>query len=668
MGLLSPWFLAGGAAVALPVYLHLLRRHRADPRPFSSLMFFERRTQSSIKHRRLRYLLLLSLRVALLLFLALAFADPFIRRPAASATGNRVVLLVIDNSFSMRAGSRLTDARREAASVLASRKPRDRAEIMVLGSGIHALTRPTQDTAGLRAAIEGIEPGDSRANFGELVRAVRLVSENGQTPIELHLFSDMQRSSMPASFSEMALPANVTLVLHNVAKGVEPNWTVEGVDAPGYVWDPKTARVRAVIAGYHAPAAGRTVSLMVNGNVIATRTVQVPANGRATAEFATLDVPYGLSRCEVTIDSADSLPADDVALFGVHRSDPERVLLVHEANDARSPLYLGAALEAATEAAFRIEAATPDKLASIQPSAYAFVVLSDVLSIPASFEQSLLDYARRGGGVLLAAGTSAARAARLPVLGENVLEPHSYSRDGAGFLTVGEADRAHPSVRNADGWAGVKFYFAVRVNDANAQVIVRLADQTPLLLEKRVGEGHVLLLASGLDNLTNDFPLHPSFIPFIDGTARYLSGLQDGGGSRVVDSEVELRASRQNAIGVEAIGPDGRKELSLDQTASAQTLPLQEIGFYEIRRAGGRSDLIGVNPDRRESDLDVIPDDVLALWRAGEGENQQAPAGPAQAPPMPRELWWYVMLAVLAAAVAESLFASRYLGKLGDGP
>src|SRR5215472_9443827 len=138
MGLLSPWFLAGAAAVTLPIYLHLLRRRRADPRPFSSLMFFEQRTQSSIKHRRLRYLLLLGLRVALLLLLALAFADPFIKRPAASTSGDKLLLLVIDNSFSMRAASRLSDARREATSVLSSRRPRDRAEIMVLGSRIHA--------------------------------------------------------------------------------------------------------------------------------------------------------------------------------------------------------------------------------------------------------------------------------------------------------------------------------------------------------------------------------------------------------------------------------------------------------------------------------------------------------------------------------------------------
>jgi hypothetical protein len=112
MGFFSPWFLAGFAALVVPIYVHLLRRHTTNPVPFSSLMFFERRTQSSIKHRRLRYLLLLSLRMALLVLLALAFANPFIHRAAANMSGDRLLLLVLDNSFSMRAGTRLADARR----------------------------------------------------------------------------------------------------------------------------------------------------------------------------------------------------------------------------------------------------------------------------------------------------------------------------------------------------------------------------------------------------------------------------------------------------------------------------------------------------------------------------------------------------------------------------
>jgi Aerotolerance regulator N-terminal/von Willebrand factor type A domain len=667
MGLLAPWFLAGAAAVALPIYLHLLRRHRADPRPFSSLMFFERRTQSSIKHRRLRYLLLLSLRLALLLLLALAFANPFINR-AASTTANKLLLLVIDNSFSMRAGSRLADARREALSVLSSRKPSDRAEVMTLGSQVHVLTQPTLDSSALRSAVESVEPGDSRASFGELARALRSLAEGAQQPIELHLFSDMQKSGMPASFTEMALPENVSLVPHAVAKTTEPNWTVESIAPLAQVWDPKKARVQAIVAGYHTPAATRTVSLVVNGKTIASRAVEVPAGGRAAVEFQSLDVPYGFSRCELRIDSADSFPADDVSLFAVERADPERVLFVHEPGDARSPLYFGTALASAAESAFKLESVTTDQLAGVEPSTYAFVVLSDVLSLPSPFEDALLKYVGRGGGVLIAAGTSTAHALNVPVFGGTIRDSNDYSRDGPGFLTVGEADSSHPSIEKADRWSGVKFYFAARVDPVNSRVIARLTDQTPLLLEKNIGEGRALLLASGLDNLTNDFPLHPAFIPFVEQTARYLSGSERRDGARLVDSSVELRAGKQQAASVEIIDPDGRRPLSLKEAASAQSFQLRRAGFYELHPANGHQELIAVDPDRRESDLEVMPDDVLALWRgrAGFGREQASGGARTSEQSKPYGLWWYVMLLVLGAAVAESLLAGQYLGRLRE--
>ena len=68
-----------------------------------------------------------------------------------------------------------------------------------------------------------------------------------------------------------------------------------------------------------------------------------------------------------------------------------------------------------------------------------------------------------------------------------------------------------------------------------------------------------------------------------------------------------------------------------------------------------------MNPDRRESDLQPIANDLLQLW--GKGSATAAPtAGYVQEKYTPRSVWWYVMLLVLVVAVAESIVASRYLG------
>ena len=680
MGLFAPWFLAALAGVALPLYLHLLKRHKTPPKPVPSLMLYESRVVSSTQHRRLDHILLLSLRLLMLVLLILAFANPFINRNPAALRSNRLALLVIDNSFSMRAQSRLADAKNAAMGVLAG-EGAARIQVAAFGSQLRLMTQPIEDQAALRAAVQAIQPGDGHGNFGELARAVRAIAEAARTPVEMHLFSDMQRTQLAATFSDMGLPSNVKLVLHSVVAKAEPNWAVESVDAPGQLWgkDAKPVRVQAVIAGYGTPAAQRSVSLVVNGKTAAAKSVAVPANGRATVDFPSLDVPYGFSRCEVKIDSADALPADDLRRFAIQRSDPQRALLVHNYGDARSPFYVGAALSAAAQSAFLLESINVTEAADRKPSNYAFIVLSDVNTLPSLLENSLTEYVRSGGGLFIAAGTSTGARSQIPIFGAHIAATRDYSRVPDRFMTVGASDSSYPAVAKSGGWPGVKFFYALNVDpgagpDA-ARVIVRLSDQTPLLLEKRVGEGRVVLLTSGLDNLTNDFPLNPAFVPFIEQTARYLAGTERQGGARAVDAFLELRTAREQAQGVEVTDPEGRRPLTLGEAASAQSFQLTEAGYYQLRLANGRQDEVGVNADPRESNLDVIPDDVLALWT---GNQPQAPAAgqaapaPSQAgssaPPgkTPQSIWWYIMLFVLCAAVAESVLASRYLGTLRE--
>jgi len=671
MGVFAPWFLAGLAGLAFPLYLHLLKRQTREPKRVSSLMFFESRTQSSTRHRRLRYFLLLSLRLALLLLLILAFANPFINRNSAARASERLVLLVVDNSFSMRAGTRLADARDAAMRVLAG-KGAARAQVAAFGSQLRLMTQPIEDQSALRAAVQAIQPGDGHGNFGELARAVRAMAASVRTPIELHLFSDMQRGDLAATFSDVALPANIKLVTHAVVGRAQPNWTVESVDAPGQVWgkDAKPVHVQAVIAGYGTSAAQRTASLVVNGKTTATKTVAVPANGRAAVDFPALEVPYGFSRCEVKIDAADGFPADDLRRFAVERSDPQKALLIHNYGDTRSPFYVGAALSAAAQSAFILESISVNEAADRQPSNYAFIVLSDLNNLPSLLENSLTGYVRSGGSLLIAAGTSAGARSQIPIFGAHIVETRDYSRSPDRYMAAGSSDSSYPAVAKAAGWPGVKFFYALDIDPGDARVIVRLGDQTPLLLEKRIGEGRVVLLTSGLDNLTNDFPLNPAFVPFIEQTARYLAGSERQGGARPVDAYLELRNAREQAQGVEVTDPEGKRPLTLGEAASAQTFQLTEAGYYQLRLANGRRDEVGVNPDPKESNLDVIPDDVLALWKGNGGQPPQEASGPGPVPPQktPQTIWWYVMLLVFGSAVAESILASRYLGTQREEP
>jgi hypothetical protein len=84
-----------------------------------------------------------------------------------------------------------------------------------------------------------------------------------------------------------------------------------------------------------------------------------------------------------------------------------------------------------------------------------------------------------------------------------------------------------------------------------------------------------------------------------------------------------------------------------------------------LRFANGKDGLVGVNPDRRESDMAVIPEDVLKLWSGSGGSGAAAegvPNAEIQRKEAPYSLWWWVMLLALVAAVAESVVAVGHLG------
>ena len=69
-----------------------------------------------------------------------------------------------------------------------------------------------------------------------------------------------------------------------------------------------------------------------------------------------------------------------------------------------------------------------------------------------------------------------------------------------------------------------------------------------------------------------------------------------------------------------------------------------------------------MNPDRRESNLEPIPGDRAPTLGRPFVRRPRRGSGYVQEKNTARSFWWYVMLLVLVAAVAESIVASRYLG------
>lgn len=673
MSFLAPLFLAGLGAIALPVWLHLLQTQTPERQPFSSAMLLKMSEQRIHLRRRLRYLALLALRIALFALLALAFAQPLWERSETAATGGdtKEHLIVIDTSLSMGQGDRMARAVAEARSVVEALGPGDTARLVTAGDTTEIVatavpaTAETADTrAGLLQSLETLRAGVGRLDFGVLAAGLGELAGTGTQPIVTHLISDFQVSGLPSQFGALIPRAlanrSQELVLHPLVETEAANWAVEYLR--------RTATGLDIgVRGYATPAQDVTVVLTLNEAREERQTRSIPAAGVGEFSFTLPEVAFatGDNRVKVALEPADDLTADDVRYLVVPNVPPEPVPLLTSRVEAPLVRYLATAFATAARQ-YRIE---PASLAGFDPRTLersAWVVADDLGAISPALATALTDYVNKGGALFAAVGERALALDALPVTGHRIARGEATSREGQPF-TVGRIDGAHPLLAATDGWRGISVTRLLPLEVApEDRVLIALEDGRPLLLERPVGAGRILLLATSLDNSWNDLPVHPVFVSFVAETARYLSGEQSLSRQQIAGSSLPLSVT--GASSGQVVDPAGQTVLSLADTRRAQDVALRQTGFYQVYTPG-KETLIAVNPDPRESDLQPMTAEQIDRWR------QAAVIAPGQAQavadnlerPPPFELWRYLLILLALVVLAESLLGNRYLkGHLHD--
>jgi hypothetical protein len=369
----------------------------------------------------------------------------------------------------------------------------------------------------------------------------------------------------------------------------------------------------------------------------------------------------------VTIDGADAFPQDDHWLFSVERADPKPALLVHAPEDTASALYVKTALESSSEAAFNLESLPSNQSSNANVSKYAFVILSDPGPLPEKFEDALEKYVQAGGSVLMTLGKNAVPGRHLPVADLQVMGLHSINPTSESVLTVASVDTSYPAFAKAQNWGGVDFFQAAKLQlpqaSPDTRVAATLSDGSPLFVDRKIGAGHALVFTSALDNIANNLPVEPVWLPFIDQTTHEMGGIGTAQGNYKVGSFVELRTAREKSVPVEIVGPGDKRLLSLAESTKASSFQFPSQGFFEIRRANGRQELAAVNTDRRESDFALVPQETLTLWKnTGVGQKSgQATAASAEQRDDKAELWPWVLAMLAILAIAESVLGNKQM-------
>jgi len=295
---------------------------------------------------------LLALRILVLALLALAFAQPAIWRSpqAASGDGARLHVIVLDTSGSMGYGDRFESARAAAGDVIDALGAGDRGQLIAAGRQFEVLGPATGDPSVLRQTLNTVEPGVFRLDYGQLMRSIDAVLRSAELPVVIDLVTDIQQSSLPTRFGELAPRRPAELAIHDVGGGKAENWTIDSFGGSAL-----TGELEASVRSFAAEAAQKTVRLELNGATVAEQTVDVPAGGRAQARFAPLELKAGSNRVTVSLAPADELAADDRRFLALKRPTPRSVLVVAADQRGRGASFVSSAL-----ATLKTLALTPD--------------------------------------------------------------------------------------------------------------------------------------------------------------------------------------------------------------------------------------------------------------------------------------------------------------------
>jgi len=636
MGLLSPLFLIASVALAIPVLLHFLHRHHAPRLAFPALRYLRRAEEKNAFRIRLRQLLLLALRIAAVLLLVTAGAQPYLAGRGTSHEPTSVDI-VLDNSAST--GVSEGDARfydHLSALAIASAQGAGAADrVWVLRAGEPWDPAIAGGGSDARQRILDTEVVTTRADLTEqIARARELVRTARDFAAEVHLLSDFQRSALRGDLAQSGEGVRILAYLHpdpapanravtdvSVASGLAPR-SMEPSHVAVTITSPGASAVDSV-----------TVRVTISGQVRAAQFA--PANGAVVLPFPPL--PTGIVDGYAEID-ADGLRADDRRFFIVAVRPPPRVATAGAVGQ-----FLDEALRVLQDAGQVV----------ISSPGTADVVFGTGESVPAAARGVSVVVVPPDDPTLLPALNRSLEAAGIP------WRYALANRPGGGRIS---ATAIPEDLRGLDVLRYYRLESAAPA--AGEALLARLVTGEPWLVEGVLDRGQYLLLASPLAADAVALPLSARMVPVIDWMANRWAA------RRREPSAIETGATIpwQNGAAT-LISPTGTRT-ALGGSQPSRAAP--DAGIYQVRQGDSLRASVAANLPPAEADLRRVTRDELADWLGNDGTIVTDTAEWRRAIYSPRRRFelWRAFVALSALLVVAELWvaaAGRKLSLPGTG-
>ena len=662
---LNPWVWFGAVAVAAPLWLHLRRKRETNLQKFSAVRFLDDQPTPRRSPWRLRNLLLLAMRLLALLLLLAAFAWPYLRG-ANTLTIRESRVYVLDNTLSRQANEGFARDRDRVVQEVTRAGSDLQVAVVELTATPRVVLGFADDHLGARERLERLQPSFQRGSYLAAFRLASTLLENSLgTRKRIVFLGDNQENQWSENVSTPPFLHNVELELPKATTEELPNLSLADPRAQRIFLGDKSLVNFTVKLNHSGPATAATVQLRSNGQTILSRAVDLSKQPETILLQAQWEAdPQSWVHGEALVEGEpDALAADNRVFYSLPPVAEGKVAVL-----AQSPyLRLGLSPEIMRgqwNARFLDPANLSAEAAANQDA--------DVMCVESSFLQSgaarklLWHYLTNGRGALVLVNRLTPTIdAFLRELGFQADGPLPVSREKPEKFEFVFSNHPifHPFLSPDYGnLTEVNVMEGVQLHSAQAMPLIFSEHGAALFFQGTKFPGKLFVAAFGLDREQTSWPVHQSFIPFLDLTLQ-AARAEDPTPNTFEPGET-AQVAMPSASAREAVLRDDGRELGrfpVEQGRAQVRMPAVP-GLYALTvdEQTAPLKLLSVNPSPKESQLTyanapdglkgwqlVVPGSDLPRREISPGEQVRL------ASVLHQRLWWWMVLCGLVALMLE---------------
>ncbi len=640
-----------------------------------------------MRNLRIRQLLLLLIRTAIILLLVLAFARPTLQSGSGgllSERSNIEAVIVLDNSMSLSesrlSGTLLDELRARFNSLQDAFRAGDRITVIQSTAPAATLIKQEPFESGVwERSIQKLQPNYLKTDVNSAIsQAISLLDQSVFATKELYVISDFQQSGIDSrSLTELfGQPENTEIqpFLLPIAHAEAENISIDSVTVVNRLVEiNQPLHIKAYFRNHHPENHLNTLaSVSLNNNRVAQQQVSIAPNELKEVQFQLTLAENGFVNGFIETES-DALQEDNRRYFNFYV--PKRVQLLHitPSGDFRSflPLILNPAID---RDVFGYQRELAANWSSRNFLEYDVIILEGLDQLPETLISRLKSFVEQGGGAIVLPGDRI-----VPPQYNRLLEQFSLGKLGelqgspgsvGQFLTIENFRWNHPVFEGLfeekPGQLNpIEVYANFRVSASlQSQDLLQLSDRSPLLLESNLNKGVIYFISSPMQPQWNQLPTKGFVVPLLYRLVYFA-------GTRKISDRQEIRTGEIYQSQFSSLEAPYEFRMSLSQETDVRLTPgfrgsnvLIEFaetalpGNYRLQHNNQQIAALSVNPWPAESDARYFSDELPALFPGSRLLANDTPiADQVQSSRFGQELWRYLLIAAFVLLLVEMVVA-----------